>query len=84
VDSRVLRVLAKKKLKHPTPIQMQGLPAVLMGREVIGIAPSGQGKTLVFLLPAILFCIEEEKRMPVVRGEGPFALILLPSHELAI
>jgi ATP-dependent RNA helicase DDX41 len=42
------------------------------------------GKTLVFLLPALLFCIEEEMKMPVIRGEGPFALILLPSHELAI
>lgn len=38
----------------------------------------------MFLLPALLFCIEEEMRMPVIRGEGPFALILLPSHELAI
>ena len=55
-----------------------------MGRDVIAVAPSGSGKTLVFLLPAILNCIEEELRMPIIRGEGPFALILLPSHELAI
>ncbi|KAM3147462.1 hypothetical protein pb186bvf_000269 [Paramecium bursaria] len=84
VDERILKILSKMKIKKPTPIQMQGIPAVLMGRDIIGVAPSGQGKTLVFLLPALLICIEEQMKMPIVRGEGPFALILLPSHELAI
>ena len=46
---------------------------------MIGIAPSGTGKTLVFVLPAILFSIYEELKMPLIRGEGPFCLILLPS-----
>lgn len=55
-----------------------------MGRDIIGVAPSGQGKTLVFLLPALLQCIDEEMKLSIIRGEGPFALILLPSHELAI
>lgn len=55
-----------------------------MNRDIIGVAPSGQGKTLVFLLPALLNCIDEEMKMPIIRGEGPFSLILLPSHELAI
>ncbi|CAD8212438.1 unnamed protein product [Paramecium pentaurelia] len=84
VDDRILKILSKMKIKKPTPIQMQGLPAVLMGRDIIGVAPSGQGKTLVFLLPALLQCVDEQMKMPIIRGEGPFALILLPSHELAI
>lgn len=42
------------------------------------------GKTLVFLFPALLIAVEEEMKMPILKGEGPFCLILLPSHELAI
>lgn len=51
---------------------------------MICISLTGSGKTLVFALPAILFAIEEELKMPIYRGEGPFSLILVPSHELAI
>jgi len=39
---------------------------------------------MYFRIPALFQCIEEELKMAIVRGEGPFALILLPSHELAI
>jgi ATP-dependent RNA helicase DDX41 len=42
------------------------------------------GKTLVFMLPALIFALEEEMKMPVVSGEGPVVLVLLPSRELAI
>ena len=55
-----------------------------MGRDIIGISPSGMGKTLVFMLPALLIAIQEEIKMPIIRNEGPFILILLPSHELAL
>eukprot|EP01126_Amoeba_proteus_P050309 TRINITY_DN5932_c0_g2_i7.p1 TRINITY_DN5932_c0_g2~~TRINITY_DN5932_c0_g2_i7.p1 ORF type:complete len:432 (-),score=97.73 TRINITY_DN5932_c0_g2_i7:237-1532(-) len=79
----ILRYLKFKGIKQPTPIQAQGLPCVLMGRDMIGIANTGSGKTLVFTLPAVLFALEEEIRLPVVSGEGPFSLILCPSRELA-
>lgn len=42
------------------------------------------GKSLVFMLPALIHGLEEEMRMPIIYGEGPVILVLLPSHELAI
>lgn len=79
----ILQYLEQQGIKHPTPIQMQGLPVVLSGRDMIGLASTGTGKTLVFALPMVLFALEEERRMPVVQGEGPFGLIISPSRELA-
>jgi ATP-dependent RNA helicase DDX41 len=51
----------------------------LSGRDIIGIAFTGSGKSLVFVLPAITLALEEEKKMPVISGEGPFGLIIVPS-----
>lgn len=53
------------------------------GRDMIGIAFTGSGKTLVFSLPMVMFALEEEMKLPIVRGEGPFGLIICPSRELA-
>ncbi len=46
---------------------------------MIGIAFTGSGKSLVFILPAIILSLEEEIKMPLIRGEGPIALIISPS-----
>ncbi|QQP37560.1 ATPdependent RNA helicase abstraktlike [Caligus rogercresseyi] len=74
-------------MKFPSAIikalKMQGIPAVLSGRDLIGIAYTGSGKSLVFLLPIIMFCLEQEKRLPFARNEGPYGLIVVPSRELA-
>ena len=79
----ILRVLDNRGIKKPTPIQMQGLPAILAGRDMIGIAFTGSGKTIVFSLPMIMAAMQEEIRMPLERGEGPIGLVLCPSRELA-
>ena len=79
----VLKGLEHKKIIKPSPIQMQGIPAVLTGRDLIGIAYTGSGKTLVFVLPIVMFALEQEKRLPFVRNEGPYGLIVCPSRELA-
>lgn len=50
---------------------------------MIGIAFTGSGKTLAFCLPLIMFALEEETKLPFVRGEGPVGVILCPSRELA-
>ena len=52
----ILRVLEEKGIHKPTPIQMQGLPVLLSGRDMIGIATTGSGKTLVFSLPMDYGC----------------------------
>ena len=62
---------------------MQGIPAILSGRDLIGIAYTGSGKTLVFVLPIVMFALEQEKRLPFERNEGPYGLIVCPSRELA-
>ncbi|CAG8532139.1 3577_t:CDS:10 [Diversispora eburnea] len=75
--------LKSKNIRRPTPIQIQGLPVVLSGRDMIGIAFTGSGKTLAFSLPLIMFALEEECKLPLIRGEGPIGLIVCPSRELA-
>ncbi|BDA40614.1 DEAD-box ATP-dependent RNA helicase 35 [Coccomyxa sp. Obi] len=79
----VLRQLASKNISRPTPIQMQGLPVILAGRDMIGVAFTGSGKTLVFSLPLLMLALQEEVRMPLEGGEGPVGLIVCPSRELA-
>ncbi|CAH9076282.1 unnamed protein product [Cuscuta epithymum] len=79
----ILDKLKAKGIVQPTPIQVQGLPVILSGRDMIGIAFTGSGKTLVFVLPLIMVAIQEEIMMPIVPGEGPFGLIICPSRELA-
>ncbi|CAN8240540.1 unnamed protein product [Cochlearia groenlandica] len=79
----VLNTLKEKGIVQPTPIQVQGLPVILAGRDMIGIAFTGSGKTLVFVLPMIMIALQEEMMMPIAAGEGPIGLIVCPSRELA-
>ncbi|CAJ1947225.1 unnamed protein product [Cylindrotheca closterium] len=81
--SPILEALSAKGIKKPTPIQIQGLPVALAGRDMIGIAFTGSGKTLTFSLPLVMAALEEEFRMPLMPGEGPVGIILAPSRELA-
>lgn len=50
----------------------------LAGRDMIGIAFTGSGKTLVFVLPLLMFCLEQETKLPFVKNEGPYGIILVP------
>ena len=54
-------------MEDPTSIQMQGMPALMAGRDVIGIAPTGAGKTLAFLLPLVRHVYTRTK----ARASGP-------------
>ncbi|KAM0995556.1 hypothetical protein ACFX13_005722 [Malus domestica] len=65
---------------RPTPIQAQAWPVALEGRDLIGIAPPGSGKTLAYLLPAIVH-VKSQKRLSC--GDGPIVLILAPTEERA-
>ena len=49
----VLQALALKEYSHATPIQQQAIPTVLTGRDLLGIAQTGTGKTAAFMLPSI-------------------------------
>jgi hypothetical protein len=71
----IISGLGKKGITKPSPIQAQGLPVILSGRDMIGVAHTGSGKTLVFSLPAVMLALEEEMKLPIVAGEGPFSLV---------
>lgn len=79
----IISALNQKNIKHPTPIQIQGLPVVLAGRDMIGIAFTGSGKTLTFSLPLVMFALRAETKVPLIKGEGPVGMIVSPSRELA-
>ncbi len=75
----LLRAIDEMGYKHPTPIQAQAIPYVLMGRDVLGVAQTGTGKTASFTLP--LLDILSGSR---ARARMPRSLILEPTRELAL
>lgn len=74
------RALAEKKYFQPSPIQGQAIPHLLRGKDLIGIAQTGTGKTAAFALP-ILQRLAEHSRARV--PQRPRALVLAPTRELA-
>lgn len=79
----IIKELERRDIREPNPFQMQGLPVLLTARDMIGIASTGSGKTLVFTLPLLMFCIEQQVSLPFRDNEGPYGLILCPSRDLA-
>ena len=76
----VLENVAKLGLTEPTPIQAQGIPSIVKGRDLLGLAKTGTGKTAAFGLPMITRLIEIGRR-PMPRTVR--ALVLAPTRELA-
>ena len=76
----VLRALAAKQYSNPTPIQAQAIPQLLRGRDLLGIAQTGTGKTAAFMLPSI-DRLASANRVP--RPSSCRMLILAPTRELA-
>jgi ATP-dependent RNA helicase DDX42 len=74
----IMSVLRFLEFTSPTPIQSQAIPALLSGRDVMGIATTGSGKTMAFLIPAIVHILENE------RQSTPRSLVLCPTRELAV
>eukprot|EP00798_Chlamydomonas_sp_ICE-L_P028740 gene28740-31918_t len=68
------------KYETPTPIQTQGIPIGLSGRDILGCAETGSGKTASFSIPMIQHCLQQSPLRP---GDGPFGLVLAPTRELA-
>lgn len=75
LSQAVLRAIREMGFEEPTPIQEAAIPAALEGRDIIGQAQTGTGKTASFGIPVI----ERQKA-----GKNPYALILEPTRELAI
>lgn len=75
LDGRLVKTIAELGIKNPSPIQDQAIPAVLAGKDLIGLAATGTGKTAAFLLPLI----DRKKQDPKA-----MTLILAPTRELAM
>jgi len=75
-----LSVIEKKGFAKPFPIQCQALPAIMNGRDVIGIAETGSGKTLAYMLPMIRH-IRDQRELE--EGDGMVGLVMAPTRELA-
>ncbi|KAK4350565.1 hypothetical protein RND71_029878 [Anisodus tanguticus] len=76
-----LEVISRLGFVEPTPIQSQGWPMALKGRDLIGIAETGSGKTLAYLLPALVHVSAQPR---LAHGDGPIVLVLAPTRELAV
>lgn len=77
----ITRYLSKRGISKPFPIQMQAIPALLCGRDIVGIAQTGQGKTLAFVLPMLKHVAAQEL---LKHGDGPIGLVVAPTRELAL
>ncbi|MEA3062647.1 MAG: hypothetical protein QOJ94_2428 [Sphingomonadales bacterium] len=78
LSDELLQAVSESGYTEPTPIQRQAIPSVLMGRDLIGIAQTGTGKTAGFVLPMIDILAQGRSR-----ARMPRSLILEPTRELA-
>ena len=78
LDPRVLQAVSETGYETPTPIQEQAIPPALIGRDVLGIAQTGTGKTASFSLPMITLLGQGR-----ARARMPRSLVLCPTRELA-
>ncbi|KAK3487359.1 Pre-mRNA-processing ATP-dependent RNA helicase prp-5 [Neurospora crassa] len=75
----ILDTIESLGFEKPTPIQMQALPVIMSGRDVIGVAKTGSGKTMAFALPMLRHVKDQD---PVTGDDGAIALIMTPTREL--
>jgi ATP-dependent RNA helicase RhlE len=81
LDSAILRALSEIGYERPTPIQALAIPQLLAGKDMLGIAQTGTGKTAAFALPLLQKLTRSEHRP---QARKPQALILAPTRELAV
>ncbi|MEW6584305.1 MAG: DEAD/DEAH box helicase [Nitrospirota bacterium] len=77
ISDQVVTALSTMGFEEPTPIQRIAIPPALKGKDIIGQAQTGTGKTAAFGIPIV-----EQK--PVEKGKHPYAIILCPTRELAV
>jgi ATP-dependent RNA helicase DeaD len=76
--SALTEVLSDLGYEEPTPIQLEAIPPLLRGADLLGQAATGTGKTAAFALPLLQRLAEQG------RGRDPLALVLVPTRELAM
>lgn len=81
LSNRILEIISEQGYEKPTSIQAQAIPAIMSGRDLIGIAKTGSGKTMAFVLPMLRHVLDQPK---ILINDGPIALIMTPTRELAM
>jgi ATP-dependent RNA helicase DDX42 len=79
-DEDLMDAIARCGYTEPSGIQRQAIPVALEGRDIIGIAKTGSGKTAAFVLPMLIHIMDQAE---LVKGDGPIGLVLAPTRELA-
>lgn len=80
-DDDLMNCIVKAGYTEPSAIQRQAIPVALQGRDIIGIAKTGSGKTAAFILPMLIHIMDQEE---LVKGDGPIGIVLAPTRELAV
>ncbi|MBA3830461.1 MAG: DEAD/DEAH box helicase [Chthoniobacterales bacterium] len=81
LEDRILKAIQEAGYTEPTPIQTAAIPEVLAGRDVIGIAQTGTGKTAAFVLPILTHLVRQTREN---QRPGTRALIIAPTRELVV
>ncbi len=87
LDRRALAVLEKQKYTKPMPIQAQALPAIMSGRDCIGIAKTGSGKTLAFVLPMLRHIRDQVRIYPLsylLASPRRLHVLWFPAHQVRV
>ena len=77
ISKQILDALAEAGFEEPTPIQREAFPVIRAGKDMIGIARTGTGKTLAYLIPILM-------KLHYAQGKYPRAIVIVPTRELVV
>lgn len=83
LPQRLLDIVDQVGYTEPSAVQRAAIPVALQSRDLIGVAVTGSGKTAAFLLPLLVYISELPALNEMTKNDGPYALILAPTRELA-
>ena len=77
ISKQILSALEEAGFENPTPVQEKVFPVIRSGKDMIGIAQTGTGKTLAYLIPILM-------KLHYAQGKYPRALVIVPTRELVV
>ncbi|XPT02529.1 RNA helicase [Ascochyta lentis] len=83
LPDNLMRIVDQAGYTEPSAIQRAAIPIALQCRDLIGVAVTGSGKTAAFILPLLVYISQLPPLGPANRNDGPYALVLAPTRELA-
>lgn len=83
LPKRLLDIVDRVGYNEPSAVQRAAIPIALQSRDLIGVAVTGSGKTAAFLLPLLVYISELPALNEMTKNDGPYAIILAPTRELA-